>query len=94
MRRRSSRGPVPPVPLRGPKDTVLITPGATVRIALQFDKPADPDTPYMYHCHLLYHEDSGMMDQFVVVDPGQRAGTPPRYEPAGPGADGHAHAHS
>lgn len=29
---------------------------------------ADPDTPYMYHRHLLQHEDSGMMGQFVVVE--------------------------
>jgi hypothetical protein len=30
----------------------------------------------MYHCHLLYHEDDGMMGQFVVVEKGQRAGSP------------------
>jgi hypothetical protein len=28
----------------------------------------------MFHCHLLFHEDLGMMGQFVVVEPGQRAG--------------------
>ena len=27
----------------------------------------------MYHCHLLVHEDQGMMGQFVVVEPGQQA---------------------
>ncbi len=26
--------------------------------------------PYMYHCHILRHEDNGMMGQFVVVEPG------------------------
>jgi hypothetical protein len=31
----------------------------------------------MYHCHMLWHEDRGMMGQFVVVKPGQKAGTPP-----------------
>lgn len=46
----------------------------TVKLAMRFDGPADPDTPYMYHCHLLYHEDLGMMGQFVVVEKGQRAG--------------------
>jgi len=25
----------------------------------------------MYHCHLLAHEDQGMMGQFVVVEEGQ-----------------------
>jgi hypothetical protein len=41
---------------------------------MPFDGPADPDTPYMYHCHLLYHEDRRMMGQFVVVEKGQQAG--------------------
>ena len=34
---------------------------------------ADAATPYIYHCHLLWHEDQGMMGQFTVVEPGQRA---------------------
>ncbi|MEV6108614.1 multicopper oxidase domain-containing protein [Streptomyces sp. NPDC051940] len=67
-------GEQPPPPLRGPKDTVYVPSGTTMRLALRFDGPADPDVPYMYHCHLLYHEDGGMMGQFVVVEPGQRAG--------------------
>lgn len=67
-------GEAPPPELRGPKDTVFLPNGATMRIAMRFDGPADPDTPYMYHCHLLYHEDEGMMGQFVVVEKGQRAG--------------------
>ncbi|WP_432749127.1 multicopper oxidase domain-containing protein [Streptomyces anulatus] len=64
---------------RGRKDTVAVAMGSTVRIALRFDGPSDPDTPYMYHCHLLSHEDEGMMGQFVVVDEGQRAGAPPGH---------------
>lgn len=47
-----------------------------MKLAMRFDGPADPDTPYMYHCHLLYHEDQGMMGQFVVVEKGQQAGRP------------------
>ena len=35
-----------------------------------------PTTPYMFHCHILRHEDSGMMGQFVVVEPGQQASAP------------------
>ena len=27
----------------------------------------------MYHCHLLHHEDQGMMGQFLVLAPGQQA---------------------
>ncbi|MGW5380366.1 multicopper oxidase family protein [Nocardia sp. NPDC003999] len=67
----------PPPALTGPKDTVFLPPNSTVRLAMRFDGPADPDAPYMYHCHLLWHEDLGMMGQFVVVNPGQAAGTPP-----------------
>ncbi|MFG3495362.1 multicopper oxidase family protein [Streptomyces sp. NPDC047928] len=59
--------------LRGRKDTVAVPLGSTVRIALRFDGPSDPGTPYMYHCHLLSHEDAGMMGQFAVVEEGERA---------------------
>ncbi|MFB7652540.1 MULTISPECIES: multicopper oxidase family protein [unclassified Streptomyces] len=69
-------GKTPPVELRGPKDTVFVPNGTTMKLAMRFDGPADPDTPYMYHCHLLYHEDQGMMGQFVVVEKGQQAGRP------------------
>ncbi|OQS13306.1 copper oxidase [Nocardia donostiensis] len=72
-------GAAPPPELSGPKDTVFLPPGSSVRLALRFDGPADPDTPYMYHCHLLWHEDLGMMGQFVVVEPGGAAGTPPHH---------------
>jgi FtsP/CotA-like multicopper oxidase with cupredoxin domain len=34
---------------------------------MRFTDYADPMTAYMYHCHLLNHEDNGMMGQFVVV---------------------------
>lgn len=60
--------------LSGWKDTVYMAPGRTVRLAMRFTDYADSDSPYMYHCHLLQHEDSGMMGQFVVVEPGQHAG--------------------
>ncbi|MFH9759376.1 multicopper oxidase domain-containing protein [Streptomyces anulatus] len=69
-------GKRPEPALRGRKDTVAVPVGSTVRIALRFDGPSDPDTPYIYHCHLLSHEDEGMMGQFVVVDKGRRAGAP------------------
>ncbi|MEU5980835.1 multicopper oxidase domain-containing protein [Streptomyces sp. NPDC047434] len=67
-------GEQPPPALRGAKDTVFVPSGTTVRLAMRFDGPADPDTPYMYHCHLLSHEDDGMMGQFVVVEKGRGPG--------------------
>jgi len=70
-------GGEPPVELRGWKDTVLVAAGQPIRIIARFADYADPNVPYMFHCHLLYHEDQGMMGQFVVVEPGQRPGRPP-----------------
>lgn len=63
-------GEAPPDHLAGWKDTVLIPSGSTVRFIAEFRDYADPDVPYMYHCHILQHEDRGMMGQFVVVEPG------------------------
>jgi len=45
----------------------LVKPGETVRFIASFTNFADPDMPYMYHCHILEHEDNAMMGQFVVV---------------------------
>lgn len=73
-----SVGDRPPVPVQsGYKDTVYVAPRTTVRILLKFTDYTDPNWPYMFHCHLLLHEDIGVMGQFVVVKPGQQAGSPP-----------------
>lgn len=63
-------GAEPPPELRGRKDTVYVAPNSTVRLAVSFGDHVDSKAPYMYHCHLLAHEDLGMMGQFVVVEPG------------------------
>ncbi|PCJ74859.1 MAG: oxidase [Rhodobacteraceae bacterium] len=58
----------PPAPNeQGRKDVVMVNAGETVRIIMRFEDYADPDSPFMYHCHILEHEDAGMMGQFVVV---------------------------
>ncbi|MEJ2887506.1 multicopper oxidase family protein [Actinomycetospora aeridis] len=54
------------------KDTVAVAPGTTVRALVRVGPYADPEVPYMLHCHLLRHEDDGMMLQFLVVAPGRR----------------------
>jgi blue copper oxidase len=51
---------------RGWKDVVLVPPGDSVRFITQFGDFADTTVPYMFHCHILMHEDEGMMGQFVV----------------------------
>ena len=59
-------GQPPPANELGLKDTVLVNSGEQVRIITQFENYADPNSPYMFHCHNLEHEDAGMMGQFVV----------------------------
>jgi FtsP/CotA-like multicopper oxidase with cupredoxin domain len=62
------RDGAPPLPQEsGLKDTVLVDAGSSVRVIAEFADFADPAHPYMYHCHILEHEDAGMMGQFVVV---------------------------
>lgn len=60
-------------------------PGETVRCLVRFGDEADPDTPYVFHCHILQQKDRGMMGQFVVVNPGQRTGDP-AHEHGGDGS--------
>jgi len=48
----------------GLNDTVLVWPGQRVTIAVRFDKHRGYFT---YHCHILAHEDDGMMRNFRVV---------------------------
>ena len=60
-------GQVPPPLETGLKDTVVVNPREQVRVLLRFEENTDPDLPYMYHCHILEHEDAGMMGQFVVI---------------------------
>ncbi len=70
-------GGEPPTPdLSGWQDTVYVQPGRVTRLLVRFEASegtTDPSTPYMFHCHLLTHEDQGMMGQLVVVAPGEQA---------------------
>jgi FtsP/CotA-like multicopper oxidase with cupredoxin domain len=49
-------------------DTVLVWPGETVRIAIDFSQPFSGTQRYMFHCHNLEHEDQGMMMNVAVHD--------------------------
>lgn len=64
-------GVAPALNEQGRKDVVLIERMETVRFIMKFEDFANDSIPYMYHCHMLNHEDGGMMGQFVVVDPPQ-----------------------
>lgn len=52
----------------GWKDVVLVMPNDSVKFITKFETFADEMVPYMYHCHLLHHEDDGMMGSFIVID--------------------------
>jgi len=51
---------------KGFKDTVLVPPNESVKFIVKMTDYTDTSTPYMYHCHILEHEDLGMMGQFTV----------------------------
>lgn len=62
----SRNGKKPYLNEEGLKDTVLVYGNETVDIAVKFEHESTKQYPYMYHCHILEHEDAGMMGQFVV----------------------------
>ena len=49
------------------KETFLLDPGERVVVAGHF---TDFTGKYVIHCHMLDHEDHGLMTQFEVVAPG------------------------
>ena len=64
-------GPMqPPDPSeRGFKDTVKANPGFFTTIRSRFDLPTGVTAPqrYVYHCHIVEHEDNDMMRPFTVI---------------------------
>jgi spore coat protein A, manganese oxidase len=59
----------------GLKDTAQSFPGEVVRLLLQFDLPTgthigrDETFRYVFHCHILEHEENQMMRPYLVVGP-------------------------
>lgn len=47
----------------GLQDTVWVAPGDMLKVAMKFDRPGD----YVWHCHILSHEDHDMMRPFKVL---------------------------
>ena len=64
----SINGKPPPPEEAGWEDSIFLDPGRVIVVAARFNTYADNDTPYMYHCHILDHEELGMMGQFLVVE--------------------------
>lgn len=59
----SINGEEPPESEQGWKDTIAVQPNDRVRIAVRFEE----EGIYMFHCHILEHEDNGMMGQIEVT---------------------------
>lgn len=63
----SEHGKPPEAYRAGWKDIAPISAAGVSEILVSFPHPAGMDAPYMAHCHILEHEDSGMMTQFTVA---------------------------
>jgi blue copper oxidase len=59
----SINGQAPPTHLAGWKDVVLVEGNAELLVG--FNRPAPPEHPFMFRCHILEHEDAGLMAQYV-----------------------------
>ena len=55
-------GKEPSASLQGWKDTVAIAPDQKIKLAVKFNNTGI----YMFHCHILEHEENGMMGQVEV----------------------------
>ena len=62
----SENGAPPPAHRSGFKDTVHVE-GKESEVLVRFDHPAPKEHAFMAHCHLLEHEDTGMMMSFTVT---------------------------
>jgi spore coat protein A len=47
---------------RGPKDTAQMLPGEATALRARFDRPGE----YVWHCHILSHEDQEMMRRYAI----------------------------
>jgi spore coat protein A len=54
----------------GRKDTAICPPGIVTRVLVNFPNRTGK---YVYHCHILSHEDSEMMRFYEVKDPAPAA---------------------
>ncbi len=59
-------GAATPPDQQGWKDVIVVDDDDWSEFIVRFDHPATDEHPYMYHCHILEHEDMGMMGQFTV----------------------------
>jgi spore coat protein A len=75
---------LPPAQEAGWKDTIQMFPGEVTRIIAKFDIAGN----YVWHCHILSHEEHDMMRPLIVVTPA--TGVTVTANPAVPAAAGNA----
>ena len=63
----SENGKPPQVHRSGFKDIVHVE-GKQSELLVRFGHSAPKEHPFMAHCHLLEHEDTGMMMSFTVTE--------------------------
>lgn len=56
----------PAAPHRAGWNDIVKVEGGRSEVLVRFDHPAPRERAYMAHCHLLDHEDTGMMISFTV----------------------------
>ena len=62
-------GSAPPAHMAGWKDVVLVPSNmGSAKFITKFEDYADSIIPFMYHCHIVGHEEDGMMGQFTIED--------------------------
>jgi FtsP/CotA-like multicopper oxidase with cupredoxin domain len=84
----SRDGKKPPPWERGLEDTWRLDPGEDIVLAATF---TDYTGVFMIHCHMLDHEDDGMMSQFAVVRPHTHSLPPGYHAGAQPAPKGNVH---
>jgi spore coat protein A, manganese oxidase len=80
----SRNGQPPPAWEAGLKETVLVHPGETVQLLVRF---TDYTGSFVFHCHVLEHEDNGMMGRYLTSlagDGQQQQQPPPPGDGSGP----------
>jgi spore coat protein A len=70
----SRNGAPPPAWEQGLKETVVVHPKERVTVRLRF---TDHLGAFVFHCHVLEHEDNGMMARYVVSETGDTVDPPP-----------------
>ena len=73
----SARSGTPEAWETGAKDTVIAYPGEITRVKARFDLPG----LYVWHCHIVEHEDNEMMRPYSVGTAPVQVASPARMTP-------------